>query len=289
MRRNWRKEAQTAVDELKSSKYGERETTLRALARRFKYKSDDPSSLRRGIAAHEFLERLRQSHPVEYDDLQDVPLSVAELIARWHAADPARALTAARDWARGTETVKSIRGAMEVSLPKGYGGLVGAASERAYRAGALKQVTSAVENLTGSSVRSSTTRQRDPVSGLKYDFMFEISRANGKERIAVLIVGPYTNPNMYRDRCDEWIARAFGLAWIFDRVVLAIPAADYLESYRDRARAVAKAAIRPNSEDAANARPDEIRYPTVDAVHIKVDPFEAQDSEALSKLDNPTS
>jgi hypothetical protein len=288
MRRNWRKEAQTAVDELKNSKYGERETTLRSLAHRFGYKSDDPSSLRRGIAAHEFLERLRQSHPLEYDELQDVPLSIAELIARWHAADPARALSAARGWVRGTETVQSIRDAMEESLPKGYGGLVGAASERAYRASALKQVTSVVQTLTkNSKIKSSSTRQRDPASGLKYDFMFEISGANGEERVAVLVVGPYTNPNMYRDRCDEWIARAFGLAWIFDRVVLVIPTADYLESYRDRAGAVAKAASQRNSKDAAHARRDPIRYP-VDVVHINVDPFEAQDSEALSKVNNLT-
>jgi hypothetical protein len=285
MRRNWRKEAQTAVDELKSSKYGERETTLRLLARRLGYKSDDPSSLRRGIAAHEFLERLRQSHPLEYDELQDVPLSVAELIARWHAADPVRALSAARGWVRGTETVQSIRDAMEESIPKGHGGLVGAASERAYRAAALEQVTSVVQTLTNSRIESSSIRRRDPASGMKYDFMFEISGANGKERVAVLVVGPYTNPNMYRDRCDEWIARAFGLAWIFDRVVLVIPAADYLESYRDRAGAVAKAASKRNSEDAADARRDVIRYP-VEVVHIKVDPFEAQDSEALSKLNN---
>ena len=61
---------------------------------RFGYKTDDPSPLRRGIAAHEFLERLRQSHPLEYDGLQDVPLSVAELIARWHAPEPVRALFA---------------------------------------------------------------------------------------------------------------------------------------------------------------------------------------------------
>jgi hypothetical protein len=127
--------------------------------------------------------------------LQDVPLSVAELIARWHASDPVRALSAARAWVRGTETVQSIRDAMEESLPKGHGGLVGAASERAYRAAALEQVTSvvqtltgAVQDLTGSSILSLNTRQRDPESGLKYDFIFEISGANGPERVAVLVV-----------------------------------------------------------------------------------------------------
>jgi hypothetical protein len=117
-----------------------------------------------------------------------VPLSVAELIARWHASDPVRALSAARGWVRGTKTVQSIRDAMEESLPKGHGGLVGAASERAYRAAALEQVTSvvqtltgAVQDLTGSSILSLNTRQRDPESGLKYDFIFEIRGKRSRE------------------------------------------------------------------------------------------------------------
>jgi hypothetical protein len=282
MRRNWRKEAQTAIEAIKNSKYGEREAELRALARQFGYKSDDPSSLRRGMAAHEFLEKLRISHPSEYEDLRDVPLSVAELIARWFAADPVRALETARDFGRGKGTVDSIRKAMEDTLPKGHGGLVGAARERAYRAAALKPVSAAVAHLAGSEIVASTTRQRDPVSGLKVDFMFEVSSAQGPERIAALVVGPYTNANMYRDRCDEWIARAFGIAWVVNRVVLAMPAEGYVEMYRDRARIVAEASRRISG--GAAAAPDAIRSPKVDAVHIEVDPLDPVDSEALGQL-----
>jgi hypothetical protein len=282
MRRNWRKEAQTAIEALRNSKYGGREAVLRDLARQFGYKSDDPSSLRRGIAAYEFLEKLRHSHPSEYEDLRDVPLSVAELIARWFAADPDAALAAARDFGRGKGTVESIRKTMETTLPKGHGGLVGAARERAYRAAALKPVSAAVAFLPGSKIVASTTRQRDPVSGLKVDFMFEVSSAKGTERVAVLVVGPYTNANMYRDRCDEWIVRAFGIAWVFDRVVLAVPATDYLEMYREQARIVGDASRRISS--GAAAAPGAIRSPNVDVVHIEVDPLDPVDSEALGQL-----
>jgi hypothetical protein len=70
--------------------------------------------------------------------------------------------------------------------------------------------------LTDAKILTSTTRQRDPLSGLKFDFLFEISSPNGREKAAALLVGPYNNHNMYRDRCDEWVERAFALAWVFD-------------------------------------------------------------------------
>jgi hypothetical protein len=282
MRRNWRKEAQTAIEAIKNSKYGEREAELRALARQFGYKSDDPSSLRRGMAAHEFLEKLRVSHPSEYEDLRDVPLSVAELIARWFTANPARALETARDFGRGKGTVSSIRRMMEETLPKGHGGLIGAARERAYRAAAVKPVSLAVAQLTGSEIVASKTRQRDPLSGLKVDFMFEVAAAKGSKKIAVLVVGPYKNATMYRDRCDEWIARAFGLAWVVDRVLLAVPVQDYVQMYRDRAALVAEASRRILGATAD--APGEIRFPNVDAIHIEVDPFDPADSEAVGLL-----
>jgi hypothetical protein len=281
MRRNWRNEAQTAIEELKNSKYGDRESELRALARRFGNKSDDPSSLRRAIAAHEFLEKLRLTHPQEYHVLEAVPLSIAELIARWYAANQQQALAAARDWAQGRGTVQSIRKAMETNLPKGHGGKVGTARERAYRASALKQVASAVEDLTGSHIESLTERQRDGASGLKFDFLFEISSQDQRKKIAVLIVGPYTNKKMYRDRCDEWIARAFGLAWVVDRVMLVVPAAEYLEAYRGRARLVTQAAHRHIVGTAS----DQISGPRVDVAHIEVDPFDPPDSAALDRLE----
>jgi hypothetical protein len=280
MRRNWRKEAQTAIEAIRNAKFGSREAELRVLARQFGYKVDDPSSLRRGIAAYEFLEKLRHAHPSEYEDLRDVPLSVAELIARWFAADPDAALEAARDFGRGRGTVESIRKKMEQSLPKGHGGLVGAARERAYRAAALKPVSAAVAHLAGSEIHSVKTRQRDPISGLKVDFLFEVSSAKGRKRVAALVVGPYTNANMYRDRCDEWIVRAFGIAWVFDQVVLAVPAADYLEMYRKQARIVAEASRRISGDATTGA----VRAPNVSAVHIEVDPLDPADSEAVGKL-----
>ena len=134
------------------------------------------------------------------------------------------------------------------------------------RSSALNPVTSAVKNLTGSDIVSQNASEILPL-GLKFDFLFEVSSQDQREKIAVLIVGPYTNKKMYRDRCDGWIARAFGLAWVVDCVMLVVPAAEYLEAYRDRARLVAQAAHRHSVGTAS----DQIRGPRVDAVHIEVD------------------
>lgn len=78
---------------------------------------------------------------------------------------------------------------------------------------------------------------------------------------------------MYRDRCDEWIVRAFGIAWVVDRVVLAMPAKNYLEMYRERIRIVAK----------ASQRAGVVRSPNVEAVHVEVGSLDDVDSEAVHK------
>jgi hypothetical protein len=290
MRRNWREEARTAIGELKEAKYGDRETGLRALARRFNPKKnlkdderDDPSSLRRAIVAYEFLEKLRVTHPKEYSDLDGVPLSVAELIARWYANDQEKALIAATDWARGKVTVQSIRTAMSESR-QGYGGKVGAASERAYREWALPQLISEIQKLAGQYVATITKRTRDPKSGLKFDFLFESSSGDRPRRMAVLVIGPYKNPNMYRDRCDEWIARAFGTAWAFERVVLALPVKEYLDNYRLRAQQVTAAAVeRLETSKCHQSASLELLGPSVDVIHIEVDPLAPEDSDAIAR------
>ena len=221
------------------------------------------------MVAHEFLEKLRVSHPAEYDDLREVPLSVAELIARWFVADPERALDAARDFGRGKGTVDSIRKAMKELIPRGHGGLVGGAAERAYRTKALGPLSSIVAQATESEIIASSPRQRDPASGLMVDFMFEVSSVRGLLRIAVLVVGPYTNATMYRDRSDEWIVRAFGLTWVVDRVLLAMPVRDYFPAYRDRVGAVIKASRAISGGEAAGVGP--VRNPNVDVIQIGID------------------
>jgi hypothetical protein len=100
------------------------------------------------------------------------------------------------------------------------------------------------------------------------------------EEFAVLVVGPYTNEKLYSHRCSDWITKAFGLAWIYGRVVLALPAKDYLEQYRERCRLMEGKA----NERLANPANSSPVKPKIDIVHIYVDPFSKEDNEALAAL-----
>jgi hypothetical protein len=274
MRRAWREEAQKAIAALRESKYGDREAELRSLAVHLGFKNGDPSSLRRAIGAHEFLDRLRSEHPESYEHLRGVSLSVAELIARWYAASPEQALKAAKAWSEGRATVQTIRAAMEERMPRGHGGKVGSARQRAFKNSALEEIKSAVARLAVGQIASVSERQRDGASGIKTDFLFEIA-GDPPQKLAVLVVGPYKNAAMYRDRCDEWILRAFGSAWIFDRVLLAIPDERFISMYDARAKQLARATEQKATVGAA--------VPRVDAIYIYVDPMDPEDSAALSE------
>jgi hypothetical protein len=275
MRRAWRDEAQTAIDALKKSKYGEREVDLRIMAAGMGFENGDPSSLRRAIGAHQFLERLRLEHPLSYAQLEGVTLSIAELIARWYSANPEQALKAAEDWHHGRATVQTIRDAMKISLPRGHGDKVGIAKQRAFKDSALQQIKEAVMQLGTGKIESIADQAWDKETGVKIDFLFEFA-GERSETVAVLVVGPYKNTAMYRDRRDEWILRAFGTAWLFDRIVIAIPDQNFSAKYAAR--------VRQLSQSIKEKTVPGDRLPKVDVVHVDVDPLDPEDSAALSNL-----
>lgn len=65
------------------------------------------------------------------------------------------------------------------------------------------------------------------------DFLFGLRHADGQAvRVADVIVGPYRNPDTYTKRRQEEVLRALGMAWMFDHVVLLLPAAGDLAEYR---------------------------------------------------------
>ena len=275
MRRAWREEAQTAIDALSKSKYGEREVDLRTLAAGMGFENGDPSSLRRAIGAHQFLERLRHEHPLSYAQLEGVTLSIAELIARWYSANPEQALKAAEDWHHGRATVQTIRDAMKLSLPRGHGDKIGIAKQRAFKDSAVQQIKEAVMQLGIGKIESIADQAWDKGTGIKIDFLFEIA-AKRPKTVAVLVVGPYKNTAMYRDRRDEWVLRAFGTAWLFDHVVIAIPDQNFSTNYAARVRELSLS-VKKRSVPGA-------RLPKVDVVNVDVDPLDPRDAEALANL-----
>ncbi len=79
--------------------------------------------------------------------------------------------------------------------------------------------------------------------------------------IAAIVVGPFSNPDMYRRRRHDWLMKAFALSWIYDRVILLLPHREALHSYREwiqrfSTRAAGRFAARdPSSVALANCRP----------------------------------
>ena len=96
-----------------------------------------------------------------------------------------------------------------------------------------------------------------------------------RQRIAVLI-GPYTNKRLHAHRCSDWITKAFGLCWFYDRVVLALPDVNSVKEYVRRANTTTVKI----DDDNGTA----MTKPQLDILHIAVDPFTDEENEALGNL-----
>jgi hypothetical protein len=272
MRRNWRDEARTAITELRGVSHGAREAEMRMIARQLSGHTDT-SALRRAIAAHEFLEHLRFSRPTSYAHLENASLSIVEIIARWFSFDQDGALQAAEGWANGIGNVRTITKAMIVARPAGYAGKSGVALGRAYVVDAKPIVMKAVDNLAKGAILSGISA-RDEATGQTIDFIFDLPNSGG--RLAVVVVGPYSNKKLYLSRSGDWVTRAFGLAWLFDRVVLALPDSESLPEYQKRISAIG----RQLEEQNGRLR----RPPAIEVVHTDVPKFNAEEEEFLNEL-----
>ena len=280
MRRNWRDEARKAILELRGVGHGTREAEMQTIARQLNGHTDT-SALRRAIAAYEFLDNLRISKPASYAQLDGAPLSIVEMIARWFAFDPSAALKAADDWANGKGNVRSIGKAMQASRPTGYAGRSGIALGRAYVTAAKPVVLDAVERLIGRDVIPTDISIREEATGQTLDFVFVVPDG-GDMTIAVVVVGPYSNRKLYGSRAGDWVTKAFGLAWLFERVVLALPFVEALPAFEKKIAAVNRAFARTSGSS--------VRHPpVVDVVHIDVPELTPEEDEMVSELSGQAS
>jgi len=283
MRRNWAEQAKAAIEDLQRFGHGERERQMQAIALRLSG-HNDTSALRRAIFAYQFLDRLRSENPAVHEILKDAPLTIVEVIARWSAFDPWTAMSVARDWAKGIGNVRSIAKAMQAARPPGFMGKTGNAFAKAFLAAAEPVVTEAVRSLASDQKISPKKKEiKDPASGQPIDFLFEkkAERTENGRTIAVLVVGPYTNKKVYANRCSEWVIKAFGLAWLYDELVIALPDRGSLDEYIQRVKATTEGSLRHPAGPASDAA---IRSPRVSVIHIEVDPLEAADHDALAEI-----
>ncbi|WP_456861743.1 hypothetical protein [Bradyrhizobium sp. USDA 4503] len=219
---------------------------------------NDPNTLRRAIFALTYLDELKRLNPSAWKIIANSPLSLVESLARWNSFDPAGAMKAALDVIDGRYKVADLRKAVlkaraEVeSLP--------------YREKIKLEAIWAVQEVLGGEVSAPEARFKDSDGPpLAFRFLRSVGQPPKFETIAVLIVGPYQNVQLYRKRKYDWLYRAFGLSWFYDHVVILLPDPNELESYKTWiVNALKRAGAPPTGAEG------QVRKPSVHVFHPKL-------------------
>lgn len=274
---DWKKRAREARRKLGQAKHGEREVVLKGVAG-----DNDPNTVRRAIFALGYLDDLKRSNSSAWQGLQSASLSQVELLARWHAFDETGATKAAREVGQGHYTVAQLRKAMNAARVE-----VAAKSETLPYSERVKgEARVAIQEMLGGSISAPEVNFRESADDPPLDFRY--TRMYGKppsfETVVAIIVGPYQDRKLYRKRRHDWLYHALGLAWFYDHVVVILPEAEALGSYRSWIEDAKKRAERIPSSSA-----ERTRQPRVHIIHPKLRERQLTDEEAelIARLAKP--
>ncbi|RXH24203.1 hypothetical protein XH99_29520 [Bradyrhizobium nanningense] len=270
---DWKMQASKARLLLSSSRYGDRENALAKVAA-----GKDVNTLRRAIFALNFLEGFVESHPNWAPTLNRAPLSVVEIFARWYSFDVEGTIRAMKEFAGGKHTVRSLTAAMSEAREQMIGEKRSESLEASYRSRIERVAQRAVSRLFAEPISTSGVRVKnanDPPVDFHYYRMVEDGRP--PKTVVALIVGPYQNRKLYRKRRFDWCFRALALAWIYDDVVLILPDAREVQTYRDW---IASVRLRSETRTGSDRRRTALkRLPEVHVIH----PGEGADSPSRTK------
>lgn len=272
MHRGWRGEAEQARSVLAATRHGTREKALEFAFKHSRWKS--ANTLRRAIAALEFLDQLERDEKQHFAYIAEAPYSVVEILARWYRFDPNGALEAARDWAVGKQSVHDLAQSMKAARSNDHSEKSGPVLESEYRDRAESEVTAAIQSLLGRDIGQPEVNVRQSEGHIRVDYRY-LLKPNEKtgrvETLAAIIVGPYQNTSIYQKRRLDWVLRAFGLAWMYDHVVLVLPQPACRDSYSQCISRYLKEAARRRSG------------PTINAPHVHIVALDLP----LSELNSP--
>jgi hypothetical protein len=257
---DWKTRAAKARSLLSTARHGDRESTLLKVAGGL-----DVNTLRRAITCLDYMEAFAKTSPKIAASLDTAPLSAIEVLARWHAFDSKGATAAVRELARGAHTVKSLTAEMKAARKKSSSETI-ESFEVAYRSKIERAAHRAVSHLFTESISVPDIQFKDsgdPPVDFRYYRTFEDGRP--PKTIVALIVGPYQNKKLYRKRMFDWCFRALGLAWMFDDVVLLLPQASEVRSYRDWLASVRVRAARLQFAERGRSGAD--RLPEIHVLH----------------------
>jgi hypothetical protein len=214
----WYRTALAVRPKLDQVPRGEREHGVSAIAKEHGIKSAD--TLRRYVAAANFLDRLRQSaggHALPFS--MDTSVSSIELIARWFTYDQRGALRAAGDLARGHYSIIRLRSDERAARMAHKGPRAGRSGAHLLRLRLTPKIEDMVQRGAIHRYAYDLPRQYEPT---KIDFLFQ-SLADPNDRIAVIIFGPFSDERQYFYKEEEFLVKALGLSKSFGKVVGVVP------------------------------------------------------------------
>lgn len=216
--RPWVLEARLAREKLANTPRGQKESELERIAH-----PRNAQTLRRAIAAVEFLDKLKSETQFPVQQLESFPVAAIEHLLRWYNRDPTGALKAGAKLLRGEHTTDSL-GKAERQTRKEIFASTGKALEADYRRG--------ISDFVEQDALAKFSGRASPVKGRKLEkYGQEIRRIvdfaflDRYERplIAYIVVGPYRDATLYQRRAFDWVAKANALLNIFQFVCLIIP------------------------------------------------------------------
>jgi hypothetical protein len=231
---DWKTTAEEARQRLGSAKHGSREAALKAAGG-----SRDVNTVRRAIAALEFLDRLKVTHPTSYGVLKDSPFGVVETFSRWWSTNPADAEVGLKKWQEGTFTTRKLAKAMQNSRSP----VVEPYREsftQTFTDYARPRIKDRIEAALGTEVTPIENRRTKHLPPVDFRYSFKDSFGRGDRQAAAIVVGPYQNQTIYRKRRHDWMLKALGLTYFFDLVFVVLPGhspADDYTAWIERAHA----------------------------------------------------
>jgi hypothetical protein len=240
---SWSQIARTATTTVGRARHGARDAALnRALAelqRRWPELIIAKQTLRTAMGALNFVDEVGERDREYARILEGLPAIVVETLHRWHHYDPTEAERQARRYGAGDSSVRRL---MEAEREARRDTTVGSRSGRSGRSLFEEDLPESISGFsvveTGLRVAGLLTREPDETERARVPASLlakvqlgtllldeaQPSTLPDLEQVecALLVAGPYTDPQIAASRVADWLLRALGLLSYFPDVALVL-------------------------------------------------------------------
>jgi hypothetical protein len=226
--RHWAQVALKARKRASQLDFGAREKGLQGLAEELQT-GWTAQTLRRALSAIAASEKLEAEARLPAESLLRFPLAAVEYAARLYRRDPKTATGTISSLINGEITVAELKSVEAgINVP---GREAGKALETRYRTAMKEAIRETIKSTLDVSVRPNKNKSaEDPlrladfVSGDQDEKSWTPQHGQlDRRRLAVLIVGPYSDEALYRSRAFDWTAKAYALLVVYRQVALVLP------------------------------------------------------------------